>query len=74
MFVHKYLDLNNSAAMMAADGSVGVAPEVNQRNPLYSGEKFSLTPPLGTPRGAYHNDKGCFTKPPLVMTNPPLYL
>ena len=28
-----------------------------------AGETFSLTP-LGTPWGVYHNNKGCFMKPP----------
>ena len=40
---------------------------------LSSRETFSLTPPGYAP-GAYHNDKGRFTKSPLVMTNSSLYL
>ena len=37
----------------------------NESTSTEAGEKFSLTPPPpGTPRGAYHNDKGRFTKPP----------
>ena len=35
MLVHKYVDQNGLVAMLAAKRLVGVAPEVNLRNPLH---------------------------------------
>ena len=39
MLVCKYMDENGSAAMLAAKGSAGVAPEVNPRIILHTGDK-----------------------------------
>ena len=38
MLVHKYVDKNGSAAMLAAKRSAGLAPEVNLRSPLHAGD------------------------------------
>ena len=39
IYVTKYVDQKGSAAMRATKRSVGVAPEVNLRNPLHAGEE-----------------------------------
>ena len=39
MLVHKYVDENSSAAMLATKRSAGVTPEVNLRILLCSGEE-----------------------------------
>ena len=36
----KYVDQHGSADMLAIKRSAGVAPEVNLRNPLHTGEKI----------------------------------
>ena len=41
MLVHKYVDWNGLAAMLATKRSAGVAPEVNLRFPLHSGTKHT---------------------------------
>ena len=38
-FVHKYIDWNGSAAMLAAKRSAGVTTMVNLRIPLHLGDK-----------------------------------
>ena len=37
--LHKYVDKNGSAAMLAAKRSAGVASEANLRIPLHTGDK-----------------------------------
>ena len=39
LYVHKYVDQKDSAAMPAVKRSAGVAPEVNLRNPLHAGDE-----------------------------------
>ena len=39
MFLHKYVDQNGSAAILAAKRSAGVTPEVNLRILLHTGDK-----------------------------------
>ena len=39
MYVRKYVDKNGSAAMLAAKRSAGIAPEVNLRILLCTGDK-----------------------------------
>ena len=47
-YVHKYVDENDSAAMLPAKELAGVAPEINPRNPLHEGNEAHRqgNPPL----------------------------
>ena len=39
VYIYKYIDQKGSVAMLAVKRSVGVAPEMNLRNPLHMGDK-----------------------------------
>ena len=39
LYMYKYVDQNSSATILATKRSVGVAPEVNLRNSLFTGDE-----------------------------------
>ena len=39
LYMYKYMDQNSSATILATNRSAGVAPEVNLRNPLFTGDE-----------------------------------
>ena len=39
MYVYKYVNQKGSAAILAIKRSAGIAPEVNLRNPLHTGDE-----------------------------------
>ena len=42
VYTYKYVDIEGSAAMLTAKGTVGIAPEVNLRNPFHTGDEASM--------------------------------
>ena len=51
--IDKYVDQNGLIAMLATNRSAGVAPEVNLRNPLHTGDKTYKGDVIRSPKQGY---------------------